>query len=255
VDAPGDPCGAGAQERALENLLQDLGPQLRRASVCAQGAGNGRGAYNGQQNAHQDRSPTGLAHVDRLLGGGFPRGRLSEIAGPPSSGRTSLALSLLAEITSTGRLAAWIDGADAFDAASAASAGVDLDRVLWIRPSARPEALRCADHVLTAGGFDGVFLDLAGSVEAGSRPLSPLPVSAWTRLRKTTAAAEATLVILVQERMAGSFADLAVELEEARPHFLRSPDWLAGLEGQVKLVRNRLGPGRPAVPVRWKTAA
>lgn len=78
-------------------------------------------------------APTGVAAVDALLEGGFPIGAITELAGPESSGRTSLTLSFLARITREGRVAAWVDVSDTFDPESAAAAGVDLDRVLWVR--------------------------------------------------------------------------------------------------------------------------
>ncbi|HUV69906.1 MAG TPA: hypothetical protein VMW15_09615 [Terracidiphilus sp.] len=78
-------------------------------------------------------APTGVATVDALLEGGFPIGAITELAGPESSGRTSLTLSFLARITREGKVAAWVDASDAFDPESAAAAGVDLDRVLWVR--------------------------------------------------------------------------------------------------------------------------
>lgn len=77
--------------------------------------------------------PTGIAAVDELLAGGLPVGAVSEFVGPESSGRTSLALSFLARITQAGRVAAWIDGSDGLDPESAAAAGVDLTRLLWVR--------------------------------------------------------------------------------------------------------------------------
>ncbi len=77
--------------------------------------------------------PTGITSVDALLEGGLPAGAITEMTGPECSGRTSLALSFLAGITRTGSVAAWIDVSDAWDPDSAASAGVELSRVLWIR--------------------------------------------------------------------------------------------------------------------------
>lgn len=77
--------------------------------------------------------PTGVAAVDELLAGGLPVGAITEFVGPESSGRTSLALSFLARVTQVGRVGAWIDGSDALDPESAAAAGVDLTRLLWVR--------------------------------------------------------------------------------------------------------------------------
>lgn len=77
--------------------------------------------------------PTGVSEVDSLLEGGLPVGAITEFAGPECSGRTSLALSYLARITSTGSVVAWIDVCDALDPESAAAIGVDLSRMLWVR--------------------------------------------------------------------------------------------------------------------------
>ena len=216
--------GERGQAARLAALLHDL-----RTDVQAGGAPRLSAA----------RLATGLPTVDHLLGGGFPRGRLAEIAGPTSSGRTSLALALLAETTRRGALASVIDAADAFDPSSAGAAGVDLARVLWARPLAVAEALRCAEHVLDAGGFDLVVVDLAFAT-AQEKPR--VPDSAWPRLRKSAASAEAGLVLLTRERLAGASADLALELATARARFAAQPSWLEALESQVALVRNRAGP-------------
>jgi RecA/RadA recombinase len=107
------------------------------------------------------RLPSGLADIDALLDGGFPCGRLSEIAGPPSSGRTSIALALLARTTTeAGELAAVVDRADAFDPASAEAAGVDLERLLWAQVGEWKEALRCAERLIETEGIPLVVLDL-----------------------------------------------------------------------------------------------
>ena len=78
-------------------------------------------------------APTGIENVDALLEGGLPLGAISELAGPECSGRTSLALSFLARMTKEDRVCAWIDVSDALDPVSAAAAGVDLARLLWVR--------------------------------------------------------------------------------------------------------------------------
>ena len=100
----------------IESLLADLGSQLKRG---------------GGVRERPSRLPVGRPEVDHLLGGGFPLGALSEISG--TSGRTSLALALLANTTRRGELAGWVDTADAFDPPSAERLGVDLNRVLWVR--------------------------------------------------------------------------------------------------------------------------
>jgi len=218
----------------LDALLRDLGASLVRG---------------GPEAPRGPCFPTGLAEIDRALGGGFPRGRVSEVVGPASCGRTSLALALLAHVTAQGELAVVVDRPDAFDPASAASAGVDLERVLWVRPPGLGEALRSVEHVLHAGGFPLVLLDLAAEGE-----VPRIPTAAWPRLRKATTAAAAALVLLGRRRLAGTFADLALELDAAAPRFESGPDWLAGLDGRARLVRSRAGPAHADVAVRWRAA-
>jgi recombination protein RecA len=76
---------------------------------------------------------TGNEEIDELLDGGLPLGAITEMAGPESSGRTSVALSFVARMTLAARVCAWVDVADMLDPESAAAAGVDLARLLWIR--------------------------------------------------------------------------------------------------------------------------
>jgi recombination protein RecA len=76
---------------------------------------------------------TGIGAVDDVLRGGLPIGAISELVGPECSGRTSIALSFVAQMTQAGKVCAWIDVSNAFDPASAAAAGVDLARLLWTR--------------------------------------------------------------------------------------------------------------------------
>jgi recombination protein RecA len=78
-------------------------------------------------------SPTGVDEVNELLNGGLPLGAISEFVGPECSGRTALALSLVAQVTGSGSVCAWIDVSDALSPESAAEAGIDLKRLLWVR--------------------------------------------------------------------------------------------------------------------------
>jgi RecA/RadA recombinase len=133
--------------RDLDELLRELGPSLQRGERPAEPL---------------VRFATGLPEIDRLLGGGFPRRRLSEITGARSSGRTSLALALLAHTTGAGEVCAVVDAADGFDPISAQAAGVVLERVLWARAPGLREALRSAERLLEAEGFGLVLLQLAG---------------------------------------------------------------------------------------------
>ncbi|QHN02752.1 recombinase RecA [Granulicella sp. WH15] len=76
---------------------------------------------------------TGIGSLDELLHGGLPVGVLSEVIGPECSGRTDIALSFVAHLTQASKVCAWIDASNAFDPVSAAAAGIDLARLLWVR--------------------------------------------------------------------------------------------------------------------------
>jgi hypothetical protein len=236
---------SGGSDRALATLLRDLGPRLRR------------GAAPPDEPAARD--PVGLPAVDRLLGGGVPRGRLVEIAGPPSSGRTALALAWLARLTRAGELAAVVDAADALDPSSAAAAGVVLPRVLWVRAPGLPEALRATERLLDARGFALVLLDLDAAGADGAirgatvAPGADVRDATWLRLARAAAAARTSLALLADRRRAGTFSDLGLELRPAGARFSPAPALLEGLESRAVLVRNRLGP--PGQESPWVLSA
>src|SRR5208337_3318784 len=91
--------------------------------------------------------PTGIHALDEVVRGGLPVGALTELVGPECSGRTSVALKFVASLTLAGRVCAWIDVSNALDPASAAAAGVDLGRLLWVRcGAAKPAAPRAQQN-------------------------------------------------------------------------------------------------------------
>src|SRR5437016_12809182 len=92
----------------------------------------GRGLEGFQNRAAVELQPSGVTELDAVLGGGFPRGSLVELCGPASSGRTSLAFSLLAQATQRQEACAFVDVSDSLDPISLAAAGVELPRLLWI---------------------------------------------------------------------------------------------------------------------------
>jgi recombination protein RecA len=147
----------------------------------------------------------------------FPRGRISEISGPRSSGRTTLLHSLLAASTERGECAALLDTSDAFDPCSAAAAGVRLEKLLWIRCHSNAEhALRAADLLIQAGGFGVVALDL---VEASPSGLSRIPPTAWFRFRRSIEPTPTILLVLAERFLTKSCAAKRVTLDRRRPAF------------------------------------
>src|SRR5271156_6658260 len=121
---------------------------------------------------------SGLPSLDAIIDG-FPRGAISEIIGPESSGRTTLIHSLLAASTSNQEVCAYVDTSDSFDPVSAASAGVSLSQLIWIRcASNASHALKASDLLLNAGGFGAVILDLC---QLSPRDANRIPISYWYR--------------------------------------------------------------------------
>ncbi|MCL2403574.1 MAG: recombinase RecA [Coriobacteriia bacterium] len=104
--------------------------------------------------------PTGSLAIDAALGvGGVPRGRVVEIFGPESSGKTTLALSILAEAQAMGGVAAFIDAEHALDPTYAARLGVDLDEILVSQPDTGEQALEICDMLVRSGAIDIVVVD------------------------------------------------------------------------------------------------
>ena len=166
---------------------------------------------------------TGISGLDARLLGGFPRGQLSELVGPRSSGRTSLLLRLLAAATARGELVALVDALDMFDVESAATAGVDLERLLWIRgvvvanpgmchdmnQRAMEQAVRALTLVLQAGNFGLVVFDV---VDAPAEALRRLPFTTWLRLQRMVEGRQTICALAGAERMARSSAGLTLHL-------------------------------------------
>lgn len=104
--------------------------------------------------------PTGSLQLDFALGvGGLPKGRIVEIYGPESSGKTTLATHIIAEAQKAGGLALFIDAEHAFDSKYAANLGVDIDNLMINQPDNGEQALEVADRMISTGAFDVVVID------------------------------------------------------------------------------------------------
>jgi len=176
--------------------------------------------------------------LDAVLGGGLPRGRVSELCGPLSSGKTSLALSLLAAATQRGEVVAYVDPADALHPESVGQAGVVLGRLLWVLPRSMLEALRCTELLLRASGFAVIAFDL------GMRPPRSHSGHVWPRLARAAERSHTALVIVAPERVAGSFAALSLVFTRKQTGWSRGPVRLfEELITDARVVRHKLGGG------------
>jgi hypothetical protein len=200
------------------------------------------------------RTRTGLAPLDALLEGGFPRGQLAELVGPRTSGRTRVLLGTLADVTRRGAWAALVDGTDGLDPPSAQALGVTLDRLLWVRCGGRLDlAWRAADLLVRSGGFELVAVDL------GDLPpwtLGRIPAAVFVRLQRAVEHAPAGLLIAAPRRVAGSLAAVAVALVPRRVRWATGgPGLLAGLETEARLVRSRTRAPGAGVRLAWTVLA
>jgi hypothetical protein len=172
-------------------------------------------------------APTGVAALDAALAGGFPRGQLSEIVGARSSGRASVVLQILAAATARHEIVALVDLLDMLDVASAAAAGIDLGRLLWIRgrgvihsgqchdmnPRALDQAIKALTLVLQAGNFGLVAFDAA---EAPPHALERLPFTTWRRLQRFLEGSQTACVLVGDSPIARSPAGVTVRLSRAQ---------------------------------------
>jgi recombination protein RecA len=164
--------------------------------------------------------PTSIAALDACLHGGLPRGQLSEIVGPRSSGRTTLLLQMMAAATQRGEIAAVVDTFDRLDVASAGAAGIDPDRLLWIRGEAISEngglhertvdrALKALNLVLQAGGFAYVAIDLA---DVPRSALTRIPFTTWLRVQRIIEGSDTACVLVAPQPLARSAGGLTLSL-------------------------------------------
>lgn len=171
------------------------------------------------------------------------QGAITEVVGPLSSGRTSLLIDCLGEVTRAGGVAALVDADDVFDPVGAARAGVVLARVLWVRCDGRRDAaLRAADLLARCPGFTLVALDVGESPPR-------VTLAAAFRLRLAVRRARTSLLVVGRRRIMGAGAGLAVE---ARREGLvwtgpgKAPTRLDGVRTRLTVLR---GPVHPVSPV------
>jgi len=139
------------REKALESALAQIDRQFGKGSVMRLGS---------DERAPVEVIPTGSIALDVALGiGGLPRGRIIEIYGPESSGKTTLTLHAIANAQRAGGIAAFIDAEHALDPSYAQKLGVDIDALLVSQPDTGEQALEIADMLIRSGAIDLVVID------------------------------------------------------------------------------------------------
>lgn len=202
-----------------------------------------------KESQHAEALPLGIRGFDAFAGG-CPRGRITEIVGNVSTGRTSLLHRLLAQAGSKGEYCAVVDASNSFDPESAAMAGARLDTLVWVRCSGNAEhAFQSADMLIHSGGFGVVALDLC---DVSAQATQRIPLSYWHRFRRAVEGSSTMLVVLGREANAKSCASLLVETRRTEGGFTGSfpAKLLQGAEFEVTARK----PYRP-MPVRMSAAA
>jgi hypothetical protein len=149
---------------------------------------------------HEAPIVTAVPALDEILGGGLPRGAMVELVGRGSCGRFSTLLGALQQVTSAGEAAVLVDQGSQLDPQAAEAAGIDLGRLLWLRPERLDDSLAAAE-MLVATGFSLVALDL-GLPPVLGRP----PLAAWLRLARTAAEHHSVVLIGSPYRVSGCAA-------------------------------------------------
>ena len=216
-----------------------------------------------------DSIPTGSVGLDTVLGvGGYPRGRVVEIYGPESSGKTTLSIHAIAEVQKQGGIAAFIDAEHAFDSSYAANLGVNIDDLLISQPDNGEQALEIADHLISSGAVDLVIIDSVAALtpkseiegEMGDSKMGLHARLMSQALRKLTATINktgCTLMFINQLRMkigvmfgnpetttGGNALKFysSVRLDIRRIGAIKNGEDIIGNRTRVKVVKNKVAP-------------
>jgi hypothetical protein len=182
---------------------------LSKAEIESSIASRFGDAFRIQEKTAPETLSTGVTEVDALTGG-IPRGAITEIFGPRSSGRTSLLYSALAYATAHDEICALVDTSDVFAPRAAETAGIDLERLLWVRCAGELEhAFKATDLLLHAGGFGLIVLDIGDVAAKDARRIIS---SWWYRFRRTVENRATAIMVISEEACTRSCAAVTLEL-------------------------------------------
>ena len=247
---------AAAVETAIEQIKKEFG----KGAIMRMGE---------KQHEKIDVLPTGIPGLDDALGvGGFPRGRVVEVFGPESSGKTTVCLSVIAETQRNGGIAAFIDVEHALDPAWSQTLGVNLEELLISQPDTAEQALEIAETLIRSGGVDIVVIDSVAALVPRSEiegDMGDATVGAQARLmsqalRKLTGAlskSKTTAVFTNQlrqkigimfgnpETTPGGLAlkfYASIRIDVRRIQVLKKGDEVVGTRSRLKVIKNKVAP-------------
>ena len=190
--------------------------------------------------------PTGSITLDIALGvGGYPKGRIIEIYGPESSGKTTLAIHAIAEAQKQGGIAAFIDAEHAFDRFYAAKLGVDVDN-LWIsQPDNGEQALQIADQLISSAAVDIVVIDSVAALTPKSEIEGSMGDNKVGLQARLMSQALRKLTATISKTTTGGNAlkfYASVRLDIRKGSAIKDGDTVIGNETRVKIVKNKVAP-------------
>jgi recombination protein RecA len=249
------------KNKALESAMSQIERAFGKGSIMRLGAG--------QKALEIEAIPTGSLSLDIALGiGGLPKGRIVEIFGPESSGKTTLALHVVAEAQKRGGACAFIDAEHALDPTYAEKLGVRLDDLLISQPDAGEQALEIADTLVRSGAIDVLVIDSVAALvpkaelegEMGDQHMGLQARLMSQALRKLTSsiARSQTLVIFINQirmKIGIMFGNpetttggnalkfyASVRLDIRRIGQIKERDQVVGNQTKVKVVKNKVAP-------------
>jgi recombination protein RecA len=246
--------------RAIDAALAQIDKQFGKGSIMRLGS---------REKIDVPAIPTGALSLDAALGvGGLPRGRVVEIFGPESSGKTTLALHVIAEAQRRGGMAAFIDAEHALDALYAGKLGVDTDNLLVSQPDSGEQALEIAEVLIRSGAVDVLVIDSVAALvprselegEMGDAQMglqARLMSQALRKLTSIVAKSKTCLIFINQlrEKIGVMFGNpetttggralkfySSIRLDIRRIASLKEGDVVIGSRAKVKVVKNKVAP-------------
>lgn len=249
------------KEKALDMALSQIEKQFGKGSIMKLGEANARFAV--------EAIPTGALSLDIALGiGGMPRGRVIEIYGPESSGKTTVALHVIAEAQKAGGIAAFIDAEHALDPTYAKRLGVDTNNLLISQPDTGEQALEIAEALVRSGAVDVIVIDSVAALtpraeiegEMGDPHVGLQARLMSQALRKLTASIGksrtcAIFINQIREKVGIMFGNpevtpggralkfyATIRLEVRRVEVLKQGQQMIGSRTRAKVVKNKIAP-------------
>jgi len=248
------------KQKALDAALKRIEKNFGKGSIMKMGE---------QANTHVKTVPSGSLALDVALGvGGYPRGRIVEVYGPESSGKTTVALHAIASVQENGGIAAFIDAEHALDPKYAAALGVDVDELLLSQPDTGEQALEIADALVSSGAVDMIVVDSVAALvpraeidgEMGDTHIGLQARLMSQALRKLSGSINKTKTIAmfinqIREKVGVMFGNpettpggralkfySTVRLEVRRGESIKDGKDMTGNRAKLKVVKNKVAP-------------